>query len=289
MRVVLFCGGLGLRMRDYADNIPKPMINIGYRPILWHVMRYFAHFGHRDFILCLGHRGDLIKKYFLEYNECASNDFIMSRGGKQLKLINSDIHDWNITFAETGARSNIGQRLRSVERYLDDDEVFLANYSDGLIDLDFDAYLNYARRLDKIATFVSVRPNLSFHVATTDAGGLVTGISEITRSAIRVNAGFFVLKRNVFKYMAPEDELVVEPFQRLIQEKQLAAYEHDGFFAAMDTLKDKQNLDSLYESGEAPWEVWRAAERRTQKPARAFPFNSPIGTAPTVPLTSRPS
>ncbi len=227
MKVVLFCGGLGLRLRDYAEQIPKPMVNIGYRPILWHVMRYFAHYGHRDFILCLGHRGDLIKKYFLEYNECVSNDFVMSHGGKQLRLVSSDIHDWNITFAETGLRSNIGQRLQAVERYLGDDELFLANYSDGLIDLDFDAYLNYARRLDKIATFVSVKPNLSFHVATTDASGLVTGISEITRSGMRVNAGFFVLKREIFNYMDPEDELVVEPFQRLIQEKQLAAYEYD--------------------------------------------------------------
>jgi glucose-1-phosphate cytidylyltransferase len=289
MKVVLFCGGLGLRMRDYAENIPKPMVNIGYRPILWNVMRYFAHFGHKDFILCLGHRGDLVKKYFLEYNECASNDFVMSRGGKQLQLLNSDIHDWNITFAETGLRSNIGQRLRAVERYLGDDDVFLANYSDGLIDLDFDAYLNYARRLDKIATFVSVKPNLSFHVATTDANGLVTGISEIARSAMRVNAGFFVLKREIFKYMSPEDELVVEPFQRLIQEKQLAAYEHDGFFAAMDTLKDKQTLDNLYESGEAPWEVWRAQERRAQKASKAVVFNPPIQRAAAEAFASGPA
>ena len=288
MKVVLFCGGLGLRMRDYAEHIPKPMVNIGYRPILWHVMRYFAHFGHRDFILCLGHRGDLIKKYFLEYNECVSNDFVMSHGGKQLELLNSDIHDWNITFAETGLRSNIGQRLRAVERYLGDDEVFLANYSDGLIDLDFNAYLNYARRLDRIATFVSVRPNLSFHVATTDASGLVTGISEIGRSTMRVNAGFFVLKREIFDYMGPEDELVVEPFQRLIQHKQLAAYEYDGFFAAMDTFKDKQTLDTLNETGEAPWEVWRTDERLMQKPAKAFAFNSRTGGATAAAVAPRP-
>ena len=245
MKVVLFCGGLGLRLRDYAEHIPKPMVMIGYRPILWHVMMYFAQFGHRDFILCLGYRGDVIKQYFLNYNECLSNDFAFSNGGKQLKLANTDIYDWNITFAETGLRSNIGQRLRAVERYLGDDELFLANYSDGLTNLDFDTYLNYARQLDKIATFVSVKPNLSFHVATTDANGLVTGIDEITRSGIRVNAGFFVLKRDIFKYMAAEDELVVEPFQRLIQARQLAAYEYDGFFAAMDTFKDKQKLESL--------------------------------------------
>jgi glucose-1-phosphate cytidylyltransferase len=269
MKVVLFCGGLGLRLRDYSEHIPKPMVTIGYRPILWHVMRYYAKFGHRDFILCLGYRGDLIKKYFLEYSECVSNDFVFSHGGKRLELVSSDIDDWNITFAETGLHSNIGQRLRAVERYLGNDEMFLANYSDGLSDLDLDVYLNHARQLDRVATFVSVKPNLSFHVATTDADGLVTGINEITRSGIRVNAGFFVLKRDIFKYMEPEDELVVEPFQRLILEKELAAYEYDGFFGAMDTFKDKQRLDSLYESGSAPWEVWRAAEGRMRVPARA--------------------
>ena len=287
MKVVLFCGGLGLRLRDYSEHIPKPMVTIGYRPILWHVMRYFAHFGHREFILCLGYRGDLIKQYFLDYNECISNDFVFSHGGKQLKLISSDVHDWSITFADTGLRSNIGQRLRAVERYLGDDEVFLANYSDGLTDLDFGAYLAYARQLDRTATFVSVKPNLSFHVAATDADGLVTGISEITRSGLRVNAGFFVLKRDIFKYMEPEDELVVEPFQRLIREKQLAAYEYDGFFAAMDTFKDRQKLESLHEAGDAPWEVWRAAERRTQNPARAATLDPAAGG--TTELLAHPS
>ena len=132
MKVVLFCGGLGLRLRDYADHIPKPMVPIGYRPILWHVMKYFAHFGHKEFILCLGYRGDLIKQYFLNYNECLSNDFVLSKGGKNLDLANSDIHDWRITFADTGLHSNIGQRLLAVQKYLASEEVFIANYSDGL-------------------------------------------------------------------------------------------------------------------------------------------------------------
>ncbi len=257
MKVVLFCGGLGLRLRDYADHIPKPMVTIGYRPILWHVMKYFAHFGHRDFILCLGYRGDLIKQYFLDYNECLSNDFVLSEGGRSVKLVNSDIHDWNITFADTGVRSNIGQRLLAVQQYLADEELFLANYSDGVIDLDFQTYLDFARQRDKIATFVSVKPNASYHIAKTDANGLVTGIEEVTQAGIRINAGFFVLKKDIFRHLQPGEELVVEPFQRLIRDQQLAAYEYDGFFAAMDTFKDKQQLDSLYESGQPPWEVWR--------------------------------
>jgi glucose-1-phosphate cytidylyltransferase len=257
MKVVLFCGGLGLRLRDYADHIPKPMAVIGHRPILWHVMKYFAHFGHRDFVLCLGYRGDVIKQYFLDYNECLSNDFVFSNGGKTLRLVNSDIDDWQITFAETGLRSNIGERLLAVEKYLGDEELFLANYSDGLTDLHFSQYLEYARRQDRIATFLSVRPNLSYHITRTDNTGLVTGIEEVGRCGIRINAGFFVLKRTIFDYLRPGEELVIEPFQRLIREKQLAAYEHDGFFAAMDTFKDKQVLDSLYEGGHPPWEVWR--------------------------------
>ncbi len=257
MKVVLFCGGLGLRLRDYSDHIPKPMVAIGYRPILWHVMKYFSHFGHRDFILCLGYRGDLIKQYFLSYNECQSNDFVFSNGGKSVELANSDIQDWTITFADTGLRSNIGQRLQAAEKYIADEEVFLANYSDGLTDLDLLSYLDFARQRDKIATFVSVKPNLSYHIAKTDPAGLVTGIEEVAQSGMRINAGFFVLKRDIFRYMQPGDELVVEPFQRLIRDQQLAAYEYDGFFAAMDTFKDKQQLDNLYEGGQPPWEVWR--------------------------------
>jgi len=257
MKVVLFCGGLGLRLRDYADHIPKPMVPIGYRPILWHVMKYFAHFGHKEFILCLGYRGDLIKQYFLNYDECLSNDFVLAGGGKSIELTNSDIHDWKITFADTGLRTNIGQRLVAVQKYVADDELFLANYADGLTNLDFPRYLDFARQRDKIATFVSVRPNLTYHVARTDADGLVTAVKEVTQTDLRINAGFFVLKQDIFRYIEPGEELVIEPFQRLIRHQQLAAYEYDGFFAAMDTFKDKQQLDDLYEGGEPPWEVWR--------------------------------
>ena len=265
MKVVLFCGGLGLRLRDYSDNIPKPMVTIGYRPILWHVMKYFSHFGHRDFILCLGYRGDLIKQYFLNYNECTSNDFVLSNGGKTLSLVNSDINEWNITFADTGLRSNIGERLLAAEKYLDSDSTFLANYSDGLTDLNFNHYLEYARKQNKVATFVSVRPNLSYHVVRTNDGGLVTHIDDVAGSGMRINAGFFVLKREIFDYLRPGEELVMEPFQRLIREKQLAAHEYDGFFAAMDTFKDKQLLDGLHEGGKPPWEVWRESSKKPRQ------------------------
>jgi len=264
MKVVLFCGGQGLRLRDHAEDVPKPLALIGYRPLLWHVMKYFAHFGHKDFILCLGYRGDLIKQYFLKYEECLSNDFVMSQGGKNLELANSDIHDWKITFVDTGARSNIGQRLLAVQKYVANEEVFLANYADGLTDLDFSHYLNFARQRDTIATFLSVKPNLSYHVAVTDDKGLVTDIKELTESGLRINAGYFVLKKEIFRYLRPGEELVTEPFQRLIRERQLASYEYDGFFSAMDTFKDKQRLDELYECGSPPWKIWKSkAQKRT--------------------------
>jgi glucose-1-phosphate cytidylyltransferase len=265
MKVVLFCGGLGLRLRDYADHIPKPMVPIGYRPILCHVMKYFAHFGHKDFILCLGYQGDLIKQYFLDYDECVSNDFVLSNGGKTIELANSDISDWRITFVDTGLRSNIGQRLMAVENHLMDEDVFLASYADGLTDLDFANYLAYARERNKVASFLSVKPNLSYHLVQTDARGLVTGIQDFAQSGIRINAGFFVLKRDIFKYMESGDELVIQPFQRLIRQKELAAFQYDGFFAAMDTFKDKQQLDNLYEGGQPPWKVWKDANGGSKK------------------------
>jgi glucose-1-phosphate cytidylyltransferase len=228
-------------------------------------MKYFAHYGHKDFILCLGHRGDLIKEYFLNYDECLSNDFVLTQGGTEIKLVNSDIGDWKITFADTGSRANIGQRLASVQKYLEGEELFLANYTDGLTDLNFSNYVDYARNADTVATFVSVKPNLSYHIAETSPDGLVTGIKEISQTDIRINAGFFVLKRDIFEYMHSGEELVIEPFRRLIADKQLTAYEYDGFFTAMDTFKDKQKLDDLYESGNPPWEIWKEAGVKPEK------------------------
>jgi glucose-1-phosphate cytidylyltransferase len=257
MKVVLFCGGMGLRLRDFAEHTPKPMVTIGYRPILWHVMKYYAHFGHREFILCLGYRADSIKQYFLNYNEFLSNDFEFSQGGKQLRLANTDIQDWKISFVDTGLTSNVGQRLRAVRDLVQGDEMFLANYTDGLTDLHCPDLLEFARKQNKIATFVSVRPNLSYHVIRSNSSGLVTEIKELSHSDIRINGGWFVFKPKIFDYLREGEELVLEPFRRLMAEQQLVAYEYNGFFGAMDTFKDKQRLDDLYESGKAPWQIWR--------------------------------
>jgi glucose-1-phosphate cytidylyltransferase len=268
MKVVLFCGGLGMRLREYSETIPKPMVNIGYRPILWHVMKYYAHYGHKDFILCLGHGADVIKNYFLNYNECLSNDFVLSQGGRRLRLLNSDIHDWKITFADTGATSNIGQRLKAVEKYLKKEDVFMGNYSDGLTDLPLPAHIDFFRRHDRLATFLWVKPNVSFHFISADGDGIVKVISDAKKSQLRINAGYFVFKKEIFKYIRDGEELLQEPFQRLAQEQQLVAYKYDGFWACMDTFKDKQLLDDMYARGGAPWEVWKRAPTGRPQPVK---------------------
>jgi glucose-1-phosphate cytidylyltransferase len=260
MKVVLFCGGLGLRIRD-GEDIPKPMVQIGYRPILWHVMRYYAHYGHKDFILCLGYRADAIKRYFMNYDESVSNDFVLMGGGKKVELFNSDIHDWRITFADTGVHSNIGQRLKAVEKHLDGQEVFLANYSDGLTDLPLPLQLDHFYRHNKVASFVCARPNLSYHmVSTYDQSSVVAGIHPMNNGSVRINGGYFIFSHRIFDYMRDGEELVGEPFQRLVQEQQLIAYQYDGFWESMDTFKDKQHLESLYATAHAPWEVWKKTD-----------------------------
>jgi glucose-1-phosphate cytidylyltransferase len=248
-----------MRLRDYSKTIPKPMVNIGYRPILWHVMKYYAHYGHKDFILCLGHRADAVKNYFLNYSECASNDFVLSGGGKHLELLNSDIHDWRITFVDTGINANIGQRLKAVEKHLEGEKEFLANYSDGLTDLPLPQQLNHFHQQGKIASFLCVRPNLSYHLVSLKEGTahLVSDIHAINNGSVRINGGFFIFSSRIFDYIRVKEELVGEPFQRLVQEEQLIGYPYDGFWASMDTFKDKQQLESLCTGGVAPWEVWK--------------------------------
>ncbi|WP_447968806.1 glucose-1-phosphate cytidylyltransferase [Nitrospira sp. M1] len=257
MKVVLFCGGLGMRLREYSETIPKPMVTIGYRPILWHVMKYYAHYGHKDFILCLGYRADVIKEYFLQYNECLSNNFTIKNGGKSLELLNTDTQDWNITFVDTGLKSNIGQRLKAVESYLGEDEVFLANYSDSLTDCPLPDILDHFSKIKKTASFLCVRPPHSFHVVQMKHDGQVTDVRHVGDSGLWINGGFFVLRKEIFQYMHDGEELVCEPFARLVEQDQLSAYQYRGFWATMDTFKEKQHLDELDASGEAPWELWR--------------------------------
>jgi glucose-1-phosphate cytidylyltransferase len=261
MKVVLFCGGMGLRIRDYSEQIPKPMVNIGYRPILWNVMKYYAHYGHKDFILCLGYRGDVIKDYFLKYNECLSNDFVLSAGGTKLDLVTTDIHDWTITFADTGTNSNIGQRLLRVKKYLNGEEVFLANYSDGLTDLPLPEQIDHFMKQDAVGSFLCVKPNLSYHFISVGDGSKVTGIEPVRQTDVLINGGFFIFRKEIFDHICEGEELVEQPFARLIRQKRLIGYTHNGFWHSMDTFKDKQVLDDLHARGNAPWEVWKSAAK----------------------------
>lgn len=279
MRVVLFCGGLGMRLRDYSDTIPKPMVQIGYRPLIWWVMKYYAHFGHRDFVLCLGYKGDVIKDYFLNYNECRSNDFVLSQGGQRIELLQKDIEDWRITFVDTGMHANIGERLMAVRSFLRDEDVFLANYSDGLTDFPLPPMIEDFRRSDHVAMFLSVRPNNSFHFVSRREDGIVTSIDDVMSANAWINGGFFALRREIFDYMQAGDELVVEPFQRLIGEGRLATRPYEGFWRCVDTFKDLQALESLYTKGRAPWELWR---REPAEAPRLPTSSKPAERAPTA-------
>ena len=256
MKVVLFCGGRGMRMREFSDNIPKPMVPVGPRPILWHLMRYYAHFGHSDFVLCLGYRGDYIKRYFLDYEEWQSNDFIL-RGGEGVEMLSTDLDDWNITFVDTGLDANIGERLVAVRRHLDDEEMFLANYGDGLSDAPIDKMVADLEASDCVGNFLCVPPSQSFHVIRVDDNAHATSFEEAGAAEIWVNGGYFVFRDELWDYIVPGEELVYEPFRRLMDQRKLLAHKHNGFWMGMDTFKDRQALDEMHQAGNAPWEIWR--------------------------------
>jgi glucose-1-phosphate cytidylyltransferase len=248
---------MGMRLREHSESLPKPIVPVGNRPLIWHVMKYYAHYGQKDFILCLGYKSSVIKEYFLRYNEAISNDFVMSEGGRNLQLLGTDIQDWTITFADTGLNANIGQRLKAVERYLHGEEVFLANYSDDLTDFHLPSMVNHFMDSGKIAAFVCVQPTHSFHVVGLGEGHRVTGIQHVSNAGLYINGGYFIFRKEIFNYIKDGEELVEEPFRRLIEEGQLAGYRHDGFWMPMDTFKDKQLLEDMYSKGVAPWEVWK--------------------------------
>jgi len=257
MKVVLFCGGLGTRLREHSDTIPKPLVNIGYRPILWHLMRYYAHHGHTEFILCLGYRGDLVREYFLRYQETMTNDFTMNGSDRSIELHSRDLDHWKITFVDTGLHSNIGQRLMKVRKYVENEDVFLANYADGLSDLPLGAHIAAFHERKALASFVAVRSGQSFHAVQAGEDGIVTRMGTMPEQQLWINGGFFVLRRQIFDYMQDGDELVEQPFARLIEHKKLSTFRWDGFWRCMDTFKDKIDLDRMEARGDCPWAIWK--------------------------------
>lgn len=259
MKVVLFCGGQGTRLRDYSDKMPKPLVPVGDRPIIWHIMKYYASFGHKDFILCLGYMGDAIKRFFLEYDECVTNDFVFEQAGAKVELLQHDIQDWRITFVDTGQSTNIGGRLLRVREHLEGQEMFLANYADNLTDLNLDTMISEFAASDAIAGFACVKPPYSFHPVSFGPSNKVERIVDIKESGMWMNGGYFVLRSEIFDNLHEGEELVIEGFERLVRKSQLYAHRHDGFWTCMDTFKEKMALDDMFIAGNTPWQTWKVS------------------------------
>jgi glucose-1-phosphate cytidylyltransferase len=257
MKVVLFCGGLGMRMRAGPESLPKPMMPIGSRPVLWHVMRYYAHFGHNDFILCLGYGAHSVKDYFLNYQETGSNDFVLSDGGATVELLETDISNWTITFVDTGIDTAIGERLQRVRQHLGDDPVFLANYGDVLTDAPINDIIVEFEGTDAVASLLAVKPQDSFHVVDIGVNNRVTGLVAVADMNMRINGGYFVLRQGIFDYLEEGDDLVMDGCVRAAKAGRLRATCYDGFWAPMDTLKERTALEDLHRRGISPWALWR--------------------------------
>ena len=271
MKVVLFCGGKSLRLREHFSDIPKPMVRIGTRPILWHVMKYYAHYGHKEFILCLGYQGDVIKREFLNIQENLSNDGISENGGGPSELTTSDFGDCKVTFVDTGRDACVGERLVAIRPHLNGDDIFLANYADGVTDLPLPVMLDNFLQSDCIGGCISVEPNYTFHVIHSNDKGIVQNITAANKSGFRMNGGFFVFRKEIFDYIRNGEDLVEGPLQRLTRIGKLSTYKHAGFWACMDTFKEKMILDDIHATGEAPWEVWN----RVSNPAPPWNKSGP--------------
>ncbi len=275
MKVVLFCGGLGMRMRSDDQTVPKPMMRIGSRPVLWHVMRYYAYFGHNEFILCLGYGAEAVKHYFLNYQETASNDFVITKGGRHVEMLETDISDWTITFIDTGIDTAIGERLRRVRPYLEGDEIFLANYGDVLTDAPMNDLVDEFAQTDAVAQFLAVKPQDSFHVVDIDHDGRVNGLISVADMSMCINGGYFVLRQGIFDYLDEGDDLVMDGCVKAARAGRVRAVRYPGFWAPMDTLKERTALEDLHKHGVSPWALWRPRPARPARPVYAVEEPSP--------------
>lgn len=259
MKVVLFCGGLGMRMRESPTSlIPKPMGMVGERPLLWHVMRYYAHFGHTDFILCLGYGASAIKDYFLNYDETKSNDFVLENGAHDIKLFSTDISDWKITFVDTGLHSAIGERLRRVRRHVDGEAMFMANYADVLTNVPLPDMIARFEASSAVASLLAVPPQSSHHVVDIDGNGLITQVTPMSDLRQWENGGYFILRPEIFDYLHEGEDLVGDALMRLVPLQRLLAYPYKGYWSPADTVKERAHLEEMYHKGTCPWMVWDA-------------------------------
>ena len=259
MKVVILCGGLGTRMREETEFRPKPMVEIGGKPILWHIMKIYSHYDVRDFVLCLGYRGNMIKEYFLNY-EAMNNDFTIHLGDHRGVSYHSAHTEqgFNITLVDTGAETMTGGRVKRVEKHIDGDS-FMVTYGDGLADIDITKLLAFHSSHGRLATITTIRPISRFGMVNVDENrGKIVSFAEKPRVPGWINAGFMVFQKGVFDYLTGDDcVLETEPMERLARDGQLMAYRHDGFFFAMDTYREYKHLNELWAGGKAPWKIWR--------------------------------
>jgi glucose-1-phosphate cytidylyltransferase len=259
MKTVILCGGQGTRIRDVAADIPKPMITIGRYPILWHIMRGYAHWGHKEFVLCLGYQGHVIKQFFLNFQVLTADVTVTLNGGGKIEPRAIDGgHDWRVTLAETGLDALTGARVRRVRDYVKDDDTFMLTYGDGVGDVDISALLAFHRNHGKVMTVTGVRPPGRFGELEID-GDRVTGFNEKPQATEgRISGGFFVCSRRLFDYLDDSESLMLEmePMQKLVRSGELMVYRHDSFWHPMDTSRDFKLLNELWAKGEAPWKVW---------------------------------
>jgi glucose-1-phosphate cytidylyltransferase len=230
------------------------MIPVGNQPIIWHIMQYYSQYGHSDFVLCLGYKANVVKDFFLNYRAQSFADCVVSGFSGNVKLLNEQPgEDWRISLIDTGVWRNIGERLWAVKDHVQNEEMFLANYSDGLTDVNLSEMIDKFKKSGRVACFLAIRPPLTYHLADIDVDGRIREFRTSDRSEIWINGGYFLFRREIFNYIREGEELVLEPFQRLIAEDQLEAYKHEGFWRAMDTLKDRQILEDMVEQGKLPW------------------------------------
>jgi glucose-1-phosphate cytidylyltransferase len=257
MKVVILCGGQGTRLREETEFRPKPLVDVGLRPILWHIMKLYAHYGFRQFVLCLGYRGNMIKEYFLNY-EAMNNDFTICLGSRHQVSYHDAHHeqDFNVTLADTGLQTMTGGRVERVRRYLDGD-TFMVTYGDGLADVDIRALAEFHRGHGRLATVTAVRPPSRFGILELGDGDRVAHFAEKPQLEGWASAGFFVFNRGVLDLLHGDDCILErEPLEHLAATGELMVYRHDGFFFAMDTYREYQALNELWNSGKAPWKVW---------------------------------
>lgn len=264
MKVVLFCGGHGMRMRDGSSAAPKPMVMVGDRPLLWHVMRYYAHFGHTEFVLCLGYGAEHIKDYFLHYQETSSNDFVLHGG--EVQMLATDITDWEITFVNTGLASPIGERLRRVRHHVENEPIFLANYADVLSDAPMNGMVETFVASGAAASMMVVPPQSSFHCVEVDAHGQVERITPVSQLPLWENGGFFILTPEIFDHLPPNGDLVEDACGALAAEGRLIAQRFHGFWKPADTFKERAELDAAWFDGSRPWMVWDDPEPKAAGP-----------------------